>query len=125
MSLDGLQQIVVGVGAFVLEAIHDEGRRAVCAALDIGLDALAVNMLIEQPRQFERLLMFKQPTVHLREVLFALPCPATSGSRAQRLQNLDELDVEIGHRTCDQWHAPGAFVTDVNRQAMVDESKST
>src|ERR1700687_2333188 len=50
-SLDGLKQIVVGVGAFVPKALREEGRRAVHATMDatlnIGVDALAVNMLLE------------------------------------------------------------------------------
>src|SRR5712692_11532404 len=40
---------------------------------------------------------------------------------AKRLQDGHELEVEVGHRARDQRHAPGASVTDVNRQAMVDE----
>jgi hypothetical protein len=89
LSLDSAEQIVVGVGAFVFDAVNEEGRRTVHAAadaaLDISADALAVDVvlevspeshriqsrvarMIEQRREFERLLMFKQPIVHLPEM---------------------------------------------------------
>src|SRR5437870_9690312 len=40
---------------------------------------------------------------------------------AERLQHAHELEEEVGYRACDQWHAPGVSVAEVNPQVVIDE----
>jgi hypothetical protein len=130
-GLDCLEQIVVGVGTLVLDAIHEERRRPVCAtlhaALDIDVDTLAIPVLLqlglesrhiharlgrvsEQVGCFERLLMFEHPIVDLPEVRFAL--------RRGRLSRLRGLSSVRMFRTRKVAEDKPQLVTEVTPQGL-------